>query len=488
MIKNERQYRITRAQADRFSQALRQVGDKESRPERSHPLLVKAREDALRSQLADFENDMHEYEALKAGTFEFEQLKSIAELPSLLIRARIASGLSQRDLANRLGLKEQQIQRYEASDYASASLTRIRHVVAALGVDVDDSLLLNEEAVSLRALLNRVSEAGLPVDFVQKRLIPRQEALSDLQFGGQREPTLTHVAAEIIGKVFQWSPRNLLLGYALDTKPAIGGVRFKIAVSAQPERVNAYAVYAHYLALLVAQACSHTPLRPIPTDPLAVRTAVEATYGSLDLRSIVNYVWDLGIPVLPLDDSGAFHGACFREDGRNVIVLKQRTSSEARWAFDLLHELWHAGQEPDITERTVLEPDDVTAYQALLQEETTASSFAAAVLLNGRGQELAEKCLAVAGNDVSRLKTAAQRVASQEGVAIDSLANYLAFRLAGEQKQNWWGTANSLQALGTPWAVVRNVFFERVGFTRLAEPDRKLLAQALAPWEEESHG
>ena len=36
--------------------------------------------------------------------------------------------------AERLGLQEQQIQRYEATDYASASLTRIKEVVSALGI------------------------------------------------------------------------------------------------------------------------------------------------------------------------------------------------------------------------------------------------------------------------------------------------------------------------------------------------------------------
>ena len=35
--------------------------------------------------------------------------------------------------------------------------------------------------------------------------------------------------------------------------------------------------------------------------------------------------------------------------------------------------------------------------------------------------------------------------------------------------------------------VVRNVFFERADFTNLAEPDRELLAQALAPWEDIAH-
>ena len=44
----------------------------------------------------------------------------MADVPRLLIRARIARGLSQKSLAGRLVLKEQQIQRYEASEYASA--------------------------------------------------------------------------------------------------------------------------------------------------------------------------------------------------------------------------------------------------------------------------------------------------------------------------------------------------------------------------------
>jgi len=40
------------------------------------------------------------------------ELESLAELPEALIRARIAVGLTQKGLAGRLGLKEQQVQRY----------------------------------------------------------------------------------------------------------------------------------------------------------------------------------------------------------------------------------------------------------------------------------------------------------------------------------------------------------------------------------------
>ena len=136
MIKNERQYRITKNQADRFSQTLDSLRrhSVEAREE-VLPLIAKAQEDALTSQLSDLEEQLREYESLKAGNFEIEDLNVVAELPTALIKARIAQGLSQKDLAERLRLKEQQIQRYEATDYASASLARIKEVVSALGVE-----------------------------------------------------------------------------------------------------------------------------------------------------------------------------------------------------------------------------------------------------------------------------------------------------------------------------------------------------------------
>ena len=133
MIKNERQYRITKVQAERFSQTLQSLRRRSGGAEGVDPLIAKAQEDALRSQIADLEGEMREYESLKAGGFQLDGLNVVSDLSILLIKARIAQGLSQRELAERIGVKEQQVQRYEATDYASASLTRIREVASALG-------------------------------------------------------------------------------------------------------------------------------------------------------------------------------------------------------------------------------------------------------------------------------------------------------------------------------------------------------------------
>ena len=143
MIKNERQYRIAKAQAAKFAHALTNFRTELVEP--LHPLLIKAHEDALKSQMADLEEELREYESLRAGNFDWGELNVIAELPKALIRARIAKRLSQKDLADALGMKEQQIQRYEATEYASASLARITEVVQALGGESESSRFVEDD-------------------------------------------------------------------------------------------------------------------------------------------------------------------------------------------------------------------------------------------------------------------------------------------------------------------------------------------------------
>jgi ribosome-binding protein aMBF1 (putative translation factor) len=135
MIKNDRQYRITKAQAQKLEKALTQVARRADKGN-VHPLLRKAQTAALRSQLADLRAEIDQYEALRSGKRTALDVQSFDDLPRALIQARIAAGLSQKQLAARLGLKEQQIQRYEATDYASASLARVREVARALGLQV----------------------------------------------------------------------------------------------------------------------------------------------------------------------------------------------------------------------------------------------------------------------------------------------------------------------------------------------------------------
>jgi HTH-type transcriptional regulator / antitoxin HipB len=79
--------------------------------------------DALRGTLGDLEAELADYNSLHDATLI--EATGIAQLPTALIRARIACGLTQRQLAERVGLQEQAIQRYESSDYATVNFARL---------------------------------------------------------------------------------------------------------------------------------------------------------------------------------------------------------------------------------------------------------------------------------------------------------------------------------------------------------------------------
>jgi hypothetical protein len=132
IIRNERQYRATRAQAEKFARTLREWDGSGAANPAVHPVLRKAQVEALRSQLADLRRQLREFEGLRTGRRRVAPAGTLDDLPRRLVQGRIAAGLTQRELAARLGLKEQQIQRYEATGYASATLRRLRQVAGAI--------------------------------------------------------------------------------------------------------------------------------------------------------------------------------------------------------------------------------------------------------------------------------------------------------------------------------------------------------------------
>jgi DNA-binding XRE family transcriptional regulator len=132
MIKNERQFRIANAQAAKFEAALKTFRSKSRKDQATHPRLLKAQKDAIQSQLDSLKVELCEYEELQSGKVPAPNLDYIAVVPRDLIRARIASGLTQKDLAKRLGMAEQQIQQYEAKEYESVSLARIAEIAKTL--------------------------------------------------------------------------------------------------------------------------------------------------------------------------------------------------------------------------------------------------------------------------------------------------------------------------------------------------------------------
>ena len=137
MITNERQYRITKSEARKFEQAIAVARGREASPG-VDPRIHQAMIESLESELEILRDDLDRYEALKTGKVKKRSVRSLRELPVLLIEGRIAAGLTQRQLAERLALPEQQIQRYESTMYSGVSLDRLQDVADALGLEIEE--------------------------------------------------------------------------------------------------------------------------------------------------------------------------------------------------------------------------------------------------------------------------------------------------------------------------------------------------------------
>lgn len=481
MITNERQYRITRSEADKFCKAISALVSSGVH-EDVHPRLLQAEREAMESQLADLQAELLEYDRLKSADLSVISINSFDELAEGLIKARIAGSLSQKALAERLGLKEQQIQRYEAERYASASYQRLRKVADALGVRIRNDILLPVAPDSFAGLVSKLRQVGLDRDFLLSRLLPSTDAARASGEIGREDDdySLTAKAGLVLERVFGWSRDNLFGAQALVApRFAAAEARFKMPARRARGATSLYAAYANYLAVVALKGARSLQKGDIPTDPEAMRLRILESYHTVDLKTALHTAWDLGVVVLPLRDRGTFHGACWRYEGRNAVVLKQTSRHEARWLFDLLHELFHAGQRPEADTLEVIEADETSTERRESDEEVAASQFAGEVVLDGKAETLAQACVQAALNSVERLKSVVPAIAKKSRVSVGALANYLAFRLSW-QGVNWWGAAANLQGEdGDPWTIARDVFVERFPYDIDNDLDRQLLDRAL---------
>jgi DNA-binding transcriptional regulator YiaG len=161
MITNERQYRITKGALKKIEASIAAHDAGQPSPD-VHPRIYQAMGDALRSEAEALQGQLREYDRLRAGRVKQRTLRSLNELPKAIIEARIAARITQKGLADRLGVAEQQVQRWEATKYAgvsverrASSVERLQEVADALGAKVT-------EKVQFRAARNSDRAAARP--------------------------------------------------------------------------------------------------------------------------------------------------------------------------------------------------------------------------------------------------------------------------------------------------------------------------------------
>lgn len=139
MIKNARQFSITRTWLERFRTSAQTLAEQERPATENECMLLDIQRAAAEGQAKDLQAELDEYLFWTSpqGRATAQQVQQqvrtcIVGLPDMLVRLRLAAGLSHKQLADRLDMHEQQVQRYEAEDYGRASLTVLRTVAEAL--------------------------------------------------------------------------------------------------------------------------------------------------------------------------------------------------------------------------------------------------------------------------------------------------------------------------------------------------------------------
>jgi DNA-binding Xre family transcriptional regulator len=133
MIRTEAEYRAAVQQAKEQSTRL-----KTEQTARFASGLSAAEVDRLIQPLLVFHDQLQEeitsYERLKRG--DFDELRNFQGIGLLLTALRIFKGISQRELAERLGVHESQVSRDERNEYHGITVERANRILDVIGVEL----------------------------------------------------------------------------------------------------------------------------------------------------------------------------------------------------------------------------------------------------------------------------------------------------------------------------------------------------------------
>ena len=128
MIKSDAQRERTATQIEGFRQALAKV-ERDMTGKRA--IAVRGSYEGMIRQLED---ELREYDQLKTGKLNLPKVEGLDQVAPFIAKLRIAKGISQTELARRLGISKQVISRYEETDYQTVAVARLQEILDAIGI------------------------------------------------------------------------------------------------------------------------------------------------------------------------------------------------------------------------------------------------------------------------------------------------------------------------------------------------------------------
>ena len=141
MIRNESEYRQALL---RFEQETKRLTEHRSRLKKTGLTAseLKRALDPLRSFNLQLSEELQAYRKLAKG--EVPPILNLHGLGRSLVLLRLARGVSQRELARRLGVHESQVSRDERNDYHGIAVERAQRILDALSVEMTSDFELGE--------------------------------------------------------------------------------------------------------------------------------------------------------------------------------------------------------------------------------------------------------------------------------------------------------------------------------------------------------
>lgn len=136
LISTDRQARDLEAEIERVSQALSSEQTLKSIIDGLPELAIEGVRRSLTTEKRELSKKLDAYRQVQDGNPEPMKELAGADLGDLLIVARLAQNWKQKDLARKLGLQEQAIQRWESDRYRNINLANYMKVARALSVEL----------------------------------------------------------------------------------------------------------------------------------------------------------------------------------------------------------------------------------------------------------------------------------------------------------------------------------------------------------------
>lgn len=143
MIKNQKQAAIVRKEINELRALLIEMEAKSA--EQKLDFKQQLQYNVWQGRIDDLRFEIEEYEHLISNDLRVLEVNT-DNLQKAIVSFRIASGMTQKDIADKLEIQEQQIQRYEQNDYLTASFERIIQILQTLEVEVSLKKKFSKEA------------------------------------------------------------------------------------------------------------------------------------------------------------------------------------------------------------------------------------------------------------------------------------------------------------------------------------------------------